>query len=89
MVFHYMQTGNILTCTYKGKNILKGQLMGLVAPNGSIEMTYHQANTKGEIMTGVCSSKPEHLPNGKIRLHETWQWTSGDKSKGTSTLEEI
>jgi hypothetical protein len=29
------------------------------------------------------------LGNGKIRLHETWQWTSGDFSSGTSIIEEI
>jgi len=40
-------------------------------------------------MTGTCFSKPEIMDNGKIRLHETWKWTSGDKSKGNSILEEI
>jgi hypothetical protein len=40
-------------------------------------------------MTGKCFSKPEILTNGKIRLHETWQWTSGDLSTGTSIIEEI
>ena len=51
-------------------------------------MRYQQVNNKGELMTGVCFSKSEILANGKIRLHETWQWTAGDKSKGTSVLEE-
>jgi len=40
-------------------------------------------------MTGKCKSRPEILENGKIRLHERWQWTCGDMSKGTSVLEEI
>lgn len=40
-------------------------------------------------MTGICNSKLEILHNGKIRLHETWQWTSGDKSKGESIIEEV
>jgi len=39
-------------------------------------------------MTGVCTSKPEFLANGKIRLHESWKWTSGDKSEGKSINEE-
>ncbi|MCH5689438.1 hypothetical protein LWM68_37470 [Niabella sp. W65] len=46
-------------------------------------------NDKGELMTGTCSSVPEILPDGKIRLHETWQWTSGDQSAGTSIIEEV
>ena len=52
-------------------------------------MRYHQANNKDELMTGICKSKPEILENGKIRLHERWEWTSGDKSKGQSIIDEI
>jgi hypothetical protein len=51
-------------------------------------MRYHQVNNAGEIMTGICKSIPEILENGKIRLHESWEWTSGDKSKGQSIIEE-
>jgi hypothetical protein len=29
------------------------------------------------------------LPNGRLRLHEEWQWTNGDLSKGRSIVEEI
>lgn len=88
MVFLYQQSGNVLTCTYEGKNIRQGHLIGLVDEHGGIEMSYHQINARSELMTGVCTSVPE-LINGKIRLHETWKWTSGDRSKGTSILEEI
>lgn len=47
-----------------------------------------QVNTKNELMTGICFSKPEITANGKVRLHESWKWTSGDQSNGTSILEE-
>ena len=89
MIFEYKQVGNIVTCVYKGKLISSGHLIGTVDEVGVITMVYHQISKNGEIMTGVCNSKPEVLKNGKIRLHENWQWTSGDKSKGTSILEEI
>lgn len=88
-IFHYKQEGNILTCTYSGGQIKSGQLIGLVDKAGNIDMRYHQVNGKGELMTGICQSKPEILPDGRIRLYETWQWTSGDQSKGDSVLEEI
>ncbi|MCK0147196.1 n-acetylglutamate synthase [Arenibacter sp. F26102] len=88
-IFEYNQNGPILTSDYSGGQIVKGHLIGLVDKNGNIEMSYHQINTKGEIMTGICFSKPEVLPNGKIRLHESWEWTSGDKSKGMSILEQL
>ncbi len=88
-IFQYAQKGNILTSTYKGGDIVSGHLIGLVDQNGTINMRYHQVNKKGELMTGTCTSKPEILENGKIRLHETWKWTSGDNSEGYSILEEI
>ena len=40
-------------------------------------------------MTGLCRSRLEILPDGRYRLHEEWQWTSGDKSRGTSMIEEV
>lgn len=89
MVFHYQQNGSILTCDYEGVKILKGHLIGLVDDFGNIQMSYHQINQDGELMTGICHSKPELLKNGKIRLHEEWRWTSGDQSNGKSILEEI
>ena len=88
-IFIYQQEGHILTSKYKGGNIAEGHLIGIVDANGIINMRYHQVNTTGELMTGICTSKPELLPNGKIKLHESWEWTSGDQSKGTSILEEL
>lgn len=88
-IFEYKQKGNILTSEYQGGQILNGHLIGLVDKNGNIDMRYHQVNTKGELMTGICFSKPELTEDGKIRLYEDWKWTSGDKSSGKSILEEI
>lgn len=87
-IFKYKQEGNILTAVYSGGKIKKGHLIGLVDDKGNIEMRYHQVNDQGQLMTGICFSTPEILANGKIRLHETWEWTTGNKSKGKSILEE-
>jgi hypothetical protein len=88
-LFHYKQTGNILTAEYSGGKIKYGHLIGLVDELGNITMRYHQINDNDELMTGICFSTPEILENGKIRLHENWEWTSGDQSKGTSIIEEL
>jgi len=88
-IFLYIQVGNILTAEYSGGKISKGHLIGIVDDNGIIDMRYHQVNDKGELMTGICKSIPEILASGKIRLYETWEWTSDDKSKGQSIIEEI
>lgn len=87
--FYYQQQGNIVTARYSGGSIVEGHLIAIVDPEGVLEMRYHHVNTAGDLMTGICISKPEILSGGKIRLHETWQWTSGDKSTGTSIIEEV
>ncbi|MBN7814290.1 n-acetylglutamate synthase [Algoriphagus pacificus] len=88
-LFIYKQDGKILSCEYSGGKIVKGHLIGIVNDAGEIDMRYHQVNISGELMTGICKSIPEIMKNEKIRLHETWQWTSGDGSNGESILEEI
>lgn len=88
-VFHYHQSGNIVTADYSGGEIVSGHLIAICDAEGNLDMRYHHINTNGELMTGVCRSTPEALTDGRIRLHEKWQWTSGDMSSGTSVLEEI
>jgi hypothetical protein len=87
-LFIYQQEGQILTSEYSGGKIIHGHLIGLVNQDGEINMSYHQVNNQGQLMTGVCKSKPEIMDNGKIRLHEQWQWTNGECSKGESIIEE-
>ena len=88
-IFHYKQENNIISCEYSGDKIVKGQLIGIVDKNGCINIRYHQINSNGELMTGICFSTPKKLSNGKIRLYEKWEWTSGSYSKGTSIIEEL
>lgn len=88
-LFKYAQEGNLLISEYSGGKIKYGHLIGLVDENGNIDMRYHQINDNGAIMTGLCKSTPELMANGKIRLHESWEWTSGDRSKGQSIIEEL
>jgi len=88
-IFYYKQQGEILTARYSGGEIVEGHLIGKVDVDGRIDMRYHHINQKGDLMTGKCHSIPEVMKNGKIRLHEEWEWTSGDLSKGTSFIEEI
>lgn len=88
-IFHYKQNENIVSCTYYGDSIITGHLIAKVADNGALNMRYHQIHKNGNLMTGTCQSTPQIMANGKIRLIEKWQWTSGDKSKGASILEEL
>ncbi len=88
-IFKYEQKRDLLTGTYSGGHISFGHLIGLVNAAGRIDMRYHHLTVDGELKTCVCRSIPEFLENGKIRLHESWQWTSGTCEKGTSILDEL
>lgn len=88
-VFHYRQRGDVVWATYEGGRVVFGTLVAKVEPDGSLDMRYQHVNRDGELMTGRCRSTPEVLPDGRLRLHESWQWTCGDRSEGQSVVEEI
>lgn len=87
--FHYHQQGRIVWADYAGGAIDKGFLIATVQDDDSLDMRYQHVNAQGELMTGRCHSTPERLPDGRLRLFERWQWTSGDSSSGESVVEEV
>ena len=88
-IFYYHQENDLVRAEYAGGEIVFGQLIATVSADGSLDMRYQHLNKKGELMTGKCVSTPETTSGGKIRLHEKWQWTSGDFSSGESVIEEV
>ena len=88
-IFHYHQKDDLVWAEYSGGDIQLGTLIATVSLDGSLDMRYQHVNHEGELMTGMCRSTPEILPDGRLRLHEKWRWTSGDLSKGESVIEEI
>jgi hypothetical protein len=87
--FHYRQAGDVVWATYEGGPVRFGTLVAKADADGCLDMRYAHVNSDGQLMTGVCRSTPELLPDGRLRLHERWRWTSGDGSQGESTIEEI
>jgi GNAT superfamily N-acetyltransferase len=87
--FHYRQRDDILWGTYQGGAIRFGTLTGAVAADGSLDFAYQHVDSDGALRSGVCHSTPEVLPDGRVRLHERWQWTGGDRSSGESVVEEV
>ena len=85
-VFHYRQRGAAVWATYEGGDVQMGTLIAHMDDSGNLEMRYSHLNRAGELMTGRCHTTPELLPDGRLRLHENWQWTSGDGSAGQSVL---
>lgn len=88
-VFAYSQHDNTLTATYSGGTIKEGHMTGLVHEDNSLHFAYHHIDTDGRLKSGFCHSTPELLPDGRIRLHEKWEWTYGGEGNGASVLEEV
>ena len=87
--FRYRQDGRLVWATYEGGEVTFGTVVARMEDDGSLDMRYQHLNAAGELMTGECRSRPEILDDGRYRVHETWRWTSGDHSSGTSVIEEI
>lgn len=87
--FHYHQQGDIVWATYQGGAVAFGTLVARVLKDGSLDMRYQHVTSDGAIKTGKCHSRPEILVDGRIRLHEQWQWTEGGTQMGESIIEEV
>lgn len=88
-VFQYRQDGDVVQASYEGGSVRRGTLIATVDGEGRLDARYAHVNASGDLMTGECRSTPEVLADGRIRLHEEWRWTSGDRSSGQSIIEEI
>lgn len=88
-VFHYRQEGDVIWATYHGGQVRFGTLVARQRADGTLDMRYHHINLAGDMMTGECRSQPELLADGRLRLHENWQWTCGDRSRGESVVDEF
>ncbi len=87
--FLYRQAGDVLWATYDGGGVTYGHLVGRIAPDGALAFRYHHLSAAGDPVSGECCSTLTVLDDGRYRLTETWQWTSGDRSSGTSVVEEV
>lgn len=86
-LFDYHQEGTVVWATYAGGEVRLGHLVG-TRSGGTLEFRYAHLTTGGDTASGHCVSRIEALPDGRLRLHETWQWESRDGA-GTSVVEEV
>lgn len=87
--FVYRQFGDRLTGSYRGGEIAEGHLLGCVDADGTLSFCYHHVTTGGELRAGRCTSTPTRTDEGRLVLKESWQWLTGDRSRGTSELIEV
>ncbi len=85
-IFHYFHDEDIIWANYAGGFIAKGYLVGTCDLEGNLDFYYQHININNKIKLGKCHSIPVVLENGKIELHEAWQWLIDDKSSGKSII---
>jgi hypothetical protein len=87
--FHYHQRDDLVWATYAGGSVAFGTLLAKVDALGALDMRYQHVSVDGNFKSGRCHSRPERLPDGRLRLHEQWQWTDGADGQGASIIEEV
>jgi len=89
-VFHYHQRGELVWATYEGGDVAFGTLVGHFDDTGTLSVRYQHINHNREMRAGVCTTRIEVLPDGRCRLHESWQWTRCEAigNTGSSIVEE-
>ncbi|WP_433332304.1 hypothetical protein [Spirillospora sp. CA-294931] len=85
--FTYYEEDGQVWGDYRGGAIRRGHLVG-TRDGDTVDFRYVQLNTDGETNSGHCVSRVSTLPDGRVRLDETWEWESRE-GNGTSAVEQI
>jgi hypothetical protein len=85
----YRQDGDLLWGEFQGGRARRGVLAGTCAPDGRLDFAYCMVTEDGNVISGHCSSTPQVLADGRIRLDEVWERYGPHADRGTSCIEEI
>lgn len=88
-VAYYWQDGDLLWGHFLGGKARRGALTGTCAEDGTLTFAYSMVLDDGAVVSGTCRSIPQLLPDGRIRLLETWERYGAHAGHGESVLEEI
>ena len=88
-IFHYSQEGDIVTGTYAGGKIKRGQILGRQVSPNTIHLLYHCLTTDGLLMAGESEGVLSINENGAMEIAFDWQWLNGDRSGGKSHYVEV
>ncbi|HET9379350.1 MAG TPA: hypothetical protein VFP69_00780 [Streptomyces sp.] len=84
--FAYHEQDGVVWADYAGGDVVRGHLVG-TRRGDRLDFRYVQLKEDGTTSSGHCVSAVVGLPDGRVRLEETWQWESQEGS-GTSVVEE-
>ncbi|MFC5827954.1 hypothetical protein [Nonomuraea insulae] len=88
-VGHYHQRDHVVWAEFRGGEVTAGRLIGTCASDGTLTFGYTQVLADGKVVTGTCTSTPEVLPDGRLRLREAWRRFDAAGSAGVSFIEEV
>jgi hypothetical protein len=86
-LFRYAQEDGDIWATYAGGAVRRGYLVG-TRDGDRLDFRYVQLSESGATSSGHCTATLSRLPDGRLRLAESWRWESREGS-GTSVVEEI
>lgn len=84
-VFHYSQSGEIITGEYRGGEIVEGRFVGRFSAPDRIELLFQCVTKTSELLAGMSSGQISTGANGKLSLTFDWQWLHGDTGGGISS----
>ncbi|MFI2369681.1 hypothetical protein [Streptomyces sp. NPDC018833] len=85
--FLYHEEDGRIWAEYEGGDVVRGHLVG-TREGDRLDFRYVQLKTDGGTSCGHCRSVVVELPDGRVRLEETWEWESQEGS-GTSVVEQL
>lgn len=85
--FLYREQEGRIWAEYSGGDVARGHLVG-TRSGDALDFRYVQLRNDGTTASGHCTSLVAELPDGRLRLEETWTWESQPGS-GTSTVEQL
>jgi hypothetical protein len=86
-VFEYHEQDGLVWARYEGGAVRLGFLVG-TREGDRLELRHSQLNVDDETSSGRCTTAVSVLPDGRLRLDETWAWES-KPGAGTSAAEEV
>lgn len=86
-IFRYRQQDDLVWAEYEGGLIRRGYLVG-TTDGTTLDFRYVHVDVDGHTASGRSVDTIEVLEDGRVRLHERWQWDSREGA-GESVVEEI
>ena len=85
--FTYREQDGVIWAHYAGGDVVRGHLVG-TRQEDRLDFRYVQLKQDGTTSSGHCVSTVSELPDGRVRLAETWEWES-QAGSGTSVVEQL